>query len=50
MQEEERTRLVSGLLDELEVEFIAESLLLKALLDGQLHHGDTVIWLHLLES
>ena len=44
------TWLISGLLDELEVELVAEGLLLQALLDGQLYHGDTIVWVHLLKS
>ena len=44
------TWLVSGLFNELEVKLIAESFLLQTLLYGQLHHGDTVICIHLFKT
>ena len=44
------TWLISGLFYELKVEFIAECFLLEALLDGQLYHGDTVVWLHPIKT
>ena len=43
------TGLVCGLLNELQVELITESLLLQTLLYSQLHHCHTVIWVHLLK-
>jgi len=43
------TWLVSGLLDELQVELVTEGLFLQALLNGQLYHGDTIIWVHFLK-
>ena len=42
--------LVRGLLDELQVELVAERLPLQALLDDQLHHAHTVFWVNLLKA
>lgn len=41
--------LVCGLLDELQVELVAESFFLHTLLQGQLYHGDTVLGINLLK-
>ena len=41
--------LVSGLLYQLQVELIAERLLLQTLLYGQLHHADAVLGVNLVK-
>ena len=43
------TWLVSGLFDQLQIELVAEGLLIQTLLNAQLYHCDTVINFHLWE-